>query len=92
MFIGREKELEFLNKRYKSDQAEFIVVYGRRRVGKTELLTEFCKDKPNFFYICNEYTDRKQFTSFSDALSWLMNLYSSKSMEKYTSPVPSFSP
>ena len=68
MFIGREKELEFLNKRYKSDQAEFIVVYGRRRVGKTELLTEFCKDKPNFFYICNEYTDRKQFTSFSDAL------------------------
>jgi len=68
MFIGREKELEFLNKRYKSGQAEFIVVYGRRRVGKTELLTEFCKDKPNFFYICNEYTDRKQFTSFSEAL------------------------
>ena len=68
MFIGREKELEFLNKRYESDQAEFIVVYGRRRVGKTELLTEFCKDKPHFFYICNEYTDRKQFTSFSDAL------------------------
>ena len=68
MFIGREKELEFLNKRYHSDQAEFIVVYGRRRVGKTELLTEFCKDKPNFFYICNEYTDRKQFASFSDAL------------------------
>ncbi|MCR5150895.1 MAG: ATP-binding protein [Clostridiales bacterium] len=68
MFIGREQELEFLNKRYKSNQAEFIVVYGRRRVGKTELLTEFCRDKPSFFYICNEYTGSKQFASFSDAL------------------------
>lgn len=68
MFIGRERELDFLNKKYNSNQAEFVVVYGRRRVGKTELLTEFCKDKPSFFYICNEYTDKKQFTSFSDAL------------------------
>ena len=68
MFIGRETELAFLNKRYRSNQAECIVVYGRRRVGKTELLSEFCKDKPSFFYICNEYTDKKQFASFSQAL------------------------
>lgn len=68
MFIGRNAELDFLNDRYNSDKAEFITVYGRRRVGKTELLTEFCKDKPNIFYACNEYTDKKQFEVFSEAL------------------------
>lgn len=68
MFIGRQQELEFLNSRYNSPKAELIVLYGRRRVGKTELLTEFCKDKPNLFYSCNEYTDKKQFSAFCKSL------------------------
>jgi len=45
MFINRDRELEALEKRYKSDQAEFIVITGRRRVGKTALLTKFAVDK-----------------------------------------------
>ena len=68
MFIGRQQELEFLNNKYNSKKAEFVVLYGRRRVGKTELLTEFCRDKPNLFYSCNEYTDRKQFSAFCNSL------------------------
>ena len=43
MFIGREKELGNLNRLYTSDKFEFAVIYGRRRVGKTTLLNEFCK-------------------------------------------------
>lgn len=39
--IGREAELERLEKLYKSDQFEFLVMYGRRRVGKTTILQEF---------------------------------------------------
>ena len=71
MFIGRENELKFLNKCYESDKAEFVVLYGRRRVGKTETLTEFCKSKPNIFYSCREYTTEKQLAEFSKALlSW----------------------
>lgn len=71
MFIGRENELKFLNKCYESSNAEFVVLYGRRRVGKTETLTEFCKGKPNVFYSCREYTTEKQLAEFSDAiLSW----------------------
>lgn len=66
MFIGRENELQFLNDAYQSDKAEFIVLYGRRRVGKTELLNEFCKDKDCIFYTCREYTDKKQLQSFTD--------------------------
>ena len=66
MFIGREHELQFLNDAYSSNKAEFIVLYGRRRVGKTELLNEFSKNKPCIFYTCREYTDRIQLQSFTD--------------------------
>ena len=68
MFIGRETELKFLNTCYESDHAEFVVLYGRRRVGKTETLTEFCKGKPHIFYSCREYTSEKQLAEFSAAL------------------------
>jgi len=68
VFIGRENELKFLNNCYKSENAEFVVLYGRRRVGKTETLTEFCKGKPNVFYSCREYTPEKQLAEFSEAL------------------------
>ena len=37
-FIGREKELRELEIRFSSDAFEFIVIYGRRRVGKTMLI------------------------------------------------------
>ncbi len=68
MFIGRTQELLFLNEHYLSSKAEFIVLYGRRRVGKTELLTEFCKDKPNLFFACTETTDKQQFLKFSECV------------------------
>ena len=44
MFIGRETELKFLNDKYNSDGGQLVVLYGRRRVGKTETLREFCKE------------------------------------------------
>ena len=45
MFFGREYELSSLNQQYQSKKFEFPVIYGRRRVGKTELIHEFIKDK-----------------------------------------------
>lgn len=68
MFIGRIQELEFLNEHYLSGKAEFLILYGRRRVGKTELLNEFCKGKPAVFYACTETTDRQQFVRFSECV------------------------
>lgn len=50
MFYCRDKELGELNKRYAKGDFECIVVYGRRRVGKTALINEFCKDKPTVFF------------------------------------------
>ena len=44
MFVGRERELSLLRNRYDSGSFEFVGVYGRRRVGKTALLTEFARE------------------------------------------------
>ena len=50
MFIG-ERELSSLEKLYRSDKFEFAVVYGRRRVGKTALLSHFIKDKNSIYFM-----------------------------------------
>ena len=50
MFIGRERETKTLEKLYRSDVFEFVVIYGRRLVGKTTLISEFIKDKKAVFY------------------------------------------
>ena len=44
MFINRKEELSFLEKLYKSDKKEVLILYGRRRVGKTELIKQFMKN------------------------------------------------
>lgn len=68
MFIGREAELKFLEERYNSDKGELVVLYGRRRVGKTETLRQFCKGRPHLFFSCRECTDKLQLKTFSEKL------------------------
>lgn len=68
MFIGREQELQFLRDKYEEKKGQLIVLYGRRRVGKTETLREFCKDKPHIFYSCTQCTDKVQLSKFSKLL------------------------
>ncbi len=45
MFLARERELKELKYRYDKDEFECVIIYGRRRVGKTALINEFCKGK-----------------------------------------------
>ena len=59
MFIGREKELTALNDLYNSGKFEFVVLYGRRRVGKTELIKHFIDDK-NAIYFTGVESNAKQ--------------------------------
>ena len=47
--IGREKEQNILQKLFESNKPEFLVVYGRRRVGKTYLIKEFFKNNFSFY-------------------------------------------
>ena len=52
-FIGRQSELQTLEQEYRRDGG-FVVIYGRRRVGKTRLIKEFIKDKPAVYFLATE--------------------------------------
>lgn len=65
MFVDRETELTQLQTLYTSGHAELFVLYGRRRVGKTELLRAFCADKSHLFFIATLSSDHDQLAAFS---------------------------
>lgn len=67
--IGRKKEIELLINNYKSNQSEFIVVYGRRRIGKTYLINNVFDEQFSFSYIGGHHlTSEQQLAKFGDAL------------------------
>lgn len=49
MFVGRHAELTLLNSHYASNKSELAIIYGRRRIGKSMLIKEFSKKKPDFY-------------------------------------------
>jgi len=63
-FINREKELEFLEKEIKKP-ASFTVIYGRRRVGKSELLKEFLKGKKSLYLLAVQEVEKEIINDFS---------------------------
>lgn len=68
-FFGRIGELEVLQDAYDDGSAQMAIVYGRRRVGKTRLLEEFCKDKRTLFYTARNWPDSIQLSEFSAAMA-----------------------
>lgn len=54
MFIGRTAELKTLEETFNRDGFQMTVIYGRRRVGKSRLITEFIKDKKASYYIASQ--------------------------------------
>ena len=52
-FIDRKKEIEALNKEYKKENS-FVILYGRRRIGKTTLIKEFIKGKKAFYFFADK--------------------------------------
>ena len=68
MFIGREQELRTLNQLYASGKFEFAVIYGRRRVGKTALISEFIKGKDAIFFTGVETNAKQNLENFSQCI------------------------
>lgn len=63
-----KKELNELESRYQEGAPQLVVVYGKRRLGKTALLKEFAKDKTHFFYVSRETIDSEQIKLFSEEI------------------------
>ena len=65
MFIGRERELASLKEFYDKDGIGMTVIYGRRRIGKSTLITEFVKDKKTIFYTATKVGKNRNLELFS---------------------------
>lgn len=68
MFIGRDRELTTLNKLYKSNKFEFVVIYGRRRVGKTALINRFIENKNAIYFMGVESNAKQNLENFSKSI------------------------
>ena len=68
MFHCRENELRDMNRRYNKNSFECLIVYGRRRVGKTALINEFCRDKPTVFFSALNASDKENLEALSKAI------------------------
>ena len=69
MFFDRKAELNFLESRYESKQPELLVFWGRRRIGKTFLLREFCKRKNGLFFLATTSNSKNNLAEFSKQLA-----------------------
>ena len=70
-FVGRNKELGILRQMLASPKAEFAIVYGRRRIGKTRLMTAFLEQNPNIpamYWMATTHNEVFQLRDFSRAI------------------------
>ena len=67
MFIGRKFELKELENIYTSNKFELVVIYGRRRIGKTTLIQEFCEKKKTVFYVASQTSHEENLRLFVKA-------------------------
>ena len=68
MFVGRDRELAQLQQAYDSHRFECVVMYGRRRIGKTTLINRFLAGKPSIFYSAIEATMQGNLNALSAAI------------------------
>ncbi|MCL2321107.1 MAG: ATP-binding protein [Oscillospiraceae bacterium] len=72
-FINREDELNFLNKEFNREGSSFIVIYGRRRIGKTSLIEKFVKDKTYIYFLASEESEYQNMNAFKKIVAETLN-------------------
>ena len=68
-FVDRKNEYEFLNNEYGKSESSLIVLYGRRRIGKTSLIKEFGKDKNMIYFLATEESDLQNRNTFKNVIT-----------------------
>jgi len=72
-FIGREKEMELLNREF-GRESSLVIIKGRRRVGKSRLITEFLKDKDHLYYEVDSESRQSILASLGRTISGELNI------------------
>lgn len=68
-FVDREEEMETLENEYERKGSALVVLYGRRRVGKTTLISEFIKDKKALFFLASEESESQNRNAFREKVA-----------------------
>ena len=67
-FVNRVEEIEILEEAYSSREASLFILYGRRRVGKTELISKFIGNR-GFYFLATAEGDRENINNFKASVS-----------------------
>ena len=65
-FIDREQEMETLVEEYNREGSSLVIMYGRRRVGKTTLISEFIKGKNALFFLASQESEAQNRNLFKE--------------------------
>ncbi|MBP1924237.1 AAA+ ATPase superfamily predicted ATPase [Sedimentibacter acidaminivorans] len=65
-FVNRNKEYKFLEDEYNRDSSSLVILYGRRRVGKTALASEFIKEKNALYFLVTEESEAQNRLAFKN--------------------------
>lgn len=65
-FVDREAEMDTLSSEYNREGSSLVILYGRRRVGKTTLITKFIKDKKALFFLASEEAEAQNRNDFKN--------------------------
>lgn len=68
-FVDRKSEMETLQNEYDRKGSSLVILYGRRRVGKTTLISEFIKDKEALFFLASEESEVQNRNVFKDKVA-----------------------
>lgn len=71
-FLNRKEELAMLGELYDQQESRLVVVYGRRRLGKTTLLREFVQNKPSIYYMADRAGAVSQRMALSRSMSYAL--------------------
>ena len=72
-FVDREQEMATLQSEYERDGSSLVVLYGRRRVGKTTLISEFIKNKKALFFLASEESESQNRLAFQEKAADFLN-------------------
>ena len=72
MFIDRATELASLQRWWEANQPELVTLYGRRQVGKTELLVQFLADKPTIYFYADRQLTADHLRAFTEQVQALV--------------------